>query len=133
MGSRGCWNPAAARISAALADAARFQRDGELARQALLAQRRRFAGSARAAEASFLLGRLEDATDSGHARALEWYDRYMKEAPHGTYVSEALGREMLVLEETGQHSAAAVIAANYLRRFSGGTYAHAARAILRAR
>ena len=118
---------------AALADAARFQRDGELARQALLAQRRRFAGSARAAEASFLLGRLEDATDSGHARALEWYDRYMNEAPHGTYVSEALGREMLVLEETGQHSAAAVIAANYLRRFSGGTYAHAARAILRAR
>ncbi|MES1208761.1 MAG: hypothetical protein ABUS79_22725, partial [Pseudomonadota bacterium] len=118
---------------AILADAARFQRDGELARQALLAQRRRFAGSPRAAEASFLLGRLEDETDSGRARALDWYDRYLKEAPHGTYVSEALGRQMLVLEETGQHGAAAVIAGDYLRRFSGGTYAHAARAILRAR
>lgn len=117
----------------ALADAARFQRDGELARQALRAQRRRFAGSPRAAEASFLLGRLEDETDSGRARALDWYDRYLKEAPHGTYVSEALGRQMLVLEETGQHAAAAVIAADYLHRFSGGTYAHAARAILRAR
>ncbi|HVY40319.1 MAG TPA: FecR domain-containing protein [Polyangia bacterium] len=117
----------------ALADAARFQRDGELARQALRAQRRRFAGSPRAAEASFLLGRLEDETDSGRARALAWYDRYLKEAPDGTYVSEALGRQMLVLEETGQHAAAAVIAADYLRRFAGGTYAHAARAILRAR
>lgn len=117
----------------ALADAARFQRDGELARLALRAQRRRFAGSPRAAEASFLLGRLEDETASGRARALDWYDRYLKEAPHGTYVPEALGRQMLVLEETGQHDAAAVIAADYLRRFSGGTYAHAARAILHAR
>ncbi|MES1209977.1 MAG: hypothetical protein ABUS79_28915, partial [Pseudomonadota bacterium] len=78
---------------AALADAARFERDGELARQALLAQRRRFAGSERATEASFLLGRLEDETDSGRARALDWYDRYLKEAPRGTYVSEALGRQ----------------------------------------
>ena len=41
---------------AALASAARYQNEDELARRALLTQRRRFPQSARAAEASFLLG-----------------------------------------------------------------------------
>jgi FecR protein len=116
---------------AALADAARFQRESSLAREALLAQRKRFAGSARAVEASFLLGRLEDESTGGPERALGWYDRYLAEAPHGAYVSETLGRKMMVLERAHRRAEAAAIAASYLRQFPSGTYAAAAEALAR--
>ncbi|MES1206879.1 MAG: hypothetical protein ABUS79_13160, partial [Pseudomonadota bacterium] len=115
---------------AALADAARFERDPGLARLALLSQRRRFPGSPRAAEASFLLGRLDDAADDRSTRALGWYDQYLNEAPGGVYVSEALGRKMMVLERSGSHTAATRIAREYLQRFPGGTYSRAARALV---
>jgi len=111
---------------AALADAARYVRRVDVARRALNAQRRRFPGSKRAAEASFLLGRLEDESPAGAARALAWYDRYLAEAPSGAYASEALGRKMTVLERTGRHADALAIARAYLKRFATGSYAHAA-------
>jgi hypothetical protein len=116
---------------AALADAARFIGRDELARRALLAQRRRFPGSPRAAEAAFLLGRLEDDSAAGASRALTWYERYLKEAAGGRYVSEALGRKMTDLERTSRGQEALAIASDYLRRFPTGSYAHAATALLR--
>lgn len=116
---------------AALASAARYQNEDELARRVLLTQRRRFPRSARAAEASFLLGRLDDESKRDPGRALSWYERYLDEAPRGEYVSEALGRKMMVLERTDREAEAAAIARDYLRRFPAGTYAHAARALLR--
>ena len=116
---------------AALADAARFIGRDELARRALLAQRRRFPGSSRAAEAAFLLGRLEDESAEGASRALSWYERYLKEAAGGRYVSEALGRKMTDLERTSRGQEALAIASDYLRRFPTGSYAHAATALLR--
>jgi TolA-binding protein len=115
---------------AALADAARYQRNHPLARQVLLAQRRRFPRSARAAEASFLLGRLADESPGDLTRAVSWYDRYLEEAPTGAYASEALGRKMMVLERGHRRSAAAAVAADYLHRFPVGTYARAAEAIV---
>ncbi len=115
----------------ALADAARFERQSALAREALLAQRKRFPGSPRAAEASFLLGRLEDESAGGPERALGWYDRYLAEAPRGAYVSETLGRKMMVLERAHHRAEAASIAAAYLQRFPSGTYAAAAEALAR--
>jgi hypothetical protein len=115
----------------ALADAARFERQSALAREALLAQRKRFPGSPRAVEASFLLGRLEDESTGGPERALGWYDRYLAEAPRGAYVSETLGRKMMVLERAHRRSEAASIAAAYLRQFPSGTYAAAAEALAR--
>jgi len=115
----------------ALADAARFERQSALARDALLAQRKRFPGSPRAVEASFLLGRLEDESTGGPGRALGWYDRYLAEAPRGAYVSETLGRKMMVLERAHRRTEAASIAAAYLRQFPGGTYAAAAEALAR--
>jgi hypothetical protein len=117
---------------AALADAARYRRDPGLAREALLAQRDRFPGSTRAVEASFLLGRLADESTDGPARALGWYDRYLQEAPRGAYVSEALGRKMMVLERAHRREEAAAIATTYLQRFPRGTYAAAAEALARA-
>jgi hypothetical protein len=96
-----------------------------------LAQRRRFPGSPRAAEAAFLLGRLEDESAAGASRALSWYERYLKEAARGRYVSEALGRKMTDLERTSRGQEALAIASDYLRRFPTGSYAHAAAALLR--
>lgn len=111
---------------AALADAARYVGREDLARRALYTQRRRFPGSKRAAEASFLLGRMEGESPAGAARALAWYERYLTEAPSGAYASEALGRKMMVLERSGQHEDAVAIARLYLSRFASGSYAHAA-------
>ena len=115
---------------AALADAARYTKRGPLATQALLAQRRRFAGSARAAEAAFLLGRLTE-TQEGPAAALSWFEEYLVEAPRGAYAAEALGRRMSLVEKTAGRERARTIAQEYLRRFPGGTYAGAARALVR--
>ena len=117
---------------AALADASRFEKNDPLARRALMAQRRRFPRSVRAREASFLLGRLDDAIDDGADSALGWYDQYLGEGPSGAYVSEALGRKMMDLERTHRHVEASAVAADYLRRFPSGIYVQAAQALVRA-
>jgi hypothetical protein len=105
----------------ALADAARFSRKPEVARRALAAQRERFAGSAGAADAAFVLGRMDD--DAGNAvTALVWYERYLAEAPSGHFVAEAYGRRMLALRKTGNRSESRVAAQEYLSRFPNGPY-----------
>ena len=114
---------------AALADAARFRNQDHLARRVLLAQRRRFPGTLRAEEASFLLGRLADGPGGRASDALAWYDRYLRETPSGAYAAEAMGRMMLVLERQQQTDEARAVAAAYLRRFPDGAYARAARAV----
>jgi hypothetical protein len=116
---------------AALSDAARYSRREDVARRALTAQRRRFPESRRASDAAFLLGRLEEAAQRPEL-ALDWYDRCLRESPHGTYVSEALGRKMTVIQRLYGDARARPIAEEYLRRFSSGTYAAAARALIRA-
>ncbi len=114
---------------AALADAARYLRREDLARQALIAQRQRFPRTERAHEAAFLLGRLTESGAEGDVRALGWYDRYLGEAPTGAYASEALGRKMTATEKLRGRAAARDIAREYLRRFPHGTYAGAAQAL----
>jgi TolA-binding protein len=116
---------------AALADAARYRRRDQLARDALMAQRKRFPGTARANDAAFLLGRLDEAADGGLARAVKWYDRYLEEAPSGAYTSEALGRKMVAVQKLFGGEQARAVAEEYARRFPTGTYAGAARALLR--
>jgi len=116
---------------AALADAARYSRLDDVARRALLAQRRRFPQSARANDAAFLLGRLEEAAQHPEI-ALAWYDRCLTESTHGTYTSEALGRKLTVVQRLYGAARARPMAEEYLRRFGNGTYAAAARALTRA-
>jgi ferric-dicitrate binding protein FerR (iron transport regulator) len=118
---------------AALADAARYRRHDDVARRALLAQRRRFAGSPRAADAAFFLGRLDENGGRGHAPALAWYERYLDEAPRGSYVAEALGRKMIAVEQLHGAAAARNVAEQYVRSFPRGSYAGAAQALLGAR
>ena len=115
---------------AALADAARYSRREDVARRALMAQRHRFAQSARANDAAFLLGRLEEAARHFEL-ALTWYERCLTETPRGTYTSEALGRKMTVVQRLYGGDLARPIAEDYLRRFENGTYAAAARALIR--
>jgi ferric-dicitrate binding protein FerR (iron transport regulator) len=115
----------------ALANAARYRRRADLARAALLAQRRRFPDSPRALDAVFLLGRVEESRPSGRARAIAWYDGYLARAPKGAYAAEALGRKMTLTSELGGPAQARPIAEEYLRRFPKGSYAGPARALLR--
>jgi hypothetical protein len=114
---------------AALADAARYRRHDDVARRALLAQRRRFPASPRAADAAFQLGRLDENAGRGAAPALAWYERYLDEAPNGTYAAEALGRKMIAVEDLHGAGAARSVAEQYVRRFPRGSYAGAARAL----
>jgi hypothetical protein len=113
----------------ALADAARYRRRADLARAALLAQRRRYPGSVRALDALFLLGRVEELSPDGAARAIAFYDDYLERAPRGGYAAEALGRKMILSNGLGGPGKARPIADEYLRRFPSGSYAGSARAL----
>jgi TolA-binding protein len=115
----------------ALADAARYRRRVDLARDALLAERRRFPDSPRTLDVAFLLGRVEEMRERRMAQAVEWYDDYLTRTPNGTYVSEALGRKMTLTHKLEGAARARLIAQEYLRRFPTGTYAGPARALRR--
>jgi TolA-binding protein len=110
----------------AFADAARVTGRGADARRALLAVRGRFAGSARAASAAFLLGRMSDDGGSPGA-AIPWYDRYLSEAPGGSFAPEAHGRRMVAWKRSGNQEAARRAAEAYLKQFPSGPYAAVAR------
>lgn len=116
----------------ALADAARYRRRLSLARDALMAARRRFPSSPRSLDAAYLLGRVEEAAAGGAAAALGWYDAYLRVAPAGTYASEALGRKMILVRDTQGPIPARELADLYLRRFPSGSYRGAAEALQRA-
>jgi len=115
----------------ALADAARYRSRTNLAREALLAERRRFPTSVRALDATFLLGRIEESSEPSASKALRWYDEYLARAPTGTYASEALGRKMIAISRNEGAARARPLAEEYLRRFPTGTYAGSARALRR--
>jgi TolA-binding protein len=116
----------------ALADAARYRRRMDLARAALLAEQRRFPGSSRALDAAFLLGRVAETDERGQAKAVEWYDEYLRRSPRGTYAAEALGRKMTLTNKLEGAEQARPLAEEYLRRFPNGSYAGSARALRRA-
>jgi TolA-binding protein len=116
----------------ALADAARYRRRPELARAALLAERRRFPDSPRTLDATYLLGRVEESRENGTARAIAWYDEYLARAPTGPFVGEALGRKMTLTDKLEGPVRARAVAEVYLRRFPKGNYAGSARELMRA-
>jgi ferric-dicitrate binding protein FerR (iron transport regulator) len=114
----------------ALANAARYRHRLDLARAALLAERRRFPGSPRALEAIYLLGRVEESSETGTAQAIVWYDEYLTRAPSGPLVGEALGRKMTLTDKLEGPARARSLAGEYLRRFPTGNYAGSARELL---
>jgi TolA-binding protein len=111
---------------AALADAARYVRRNDVARQALVAERSRFPHSSEAHAAQFLLARLVE--EQGDVLgATSGYDLYLRESPRGSFAQEAMGRELTLLRRRGDRTAALPIAERYLREFPLGPYAHLAR------
>jgi hypothetical protein len=117
----------------ALAAAARYRRRTDLARSALMAERRRFPREARSLDALFLLGRVEELRERGTAaQAIAWYDEYLNQAPTGPYAAEALGRKMILTNDAAGPERARSIAREYLLRFPTGSHAGAAHALERA-
>jgi hypothetical protein len=117
----------------ALADAARYTRRYDVARQALVRVRERFPGSGRSSEAAFFLGRLAETgpTSTSAQAALAWYETYLRESAQGPYAAEALGREITLFSRTDRTRARAA-AQQYLERFPRGAQADVARARLQA-
>ncbi len=106
----------------ALSDAARYLHDRALAKRGLLAERSRFARSAEARGAAFILGSMAD--DGGSRdEAIRWYDTYLAESPGGSFVAEALGRKLVALVESDDALAARAVAREYLKRFPHGAHA----------
>jgi hypothetical protein len=122
-----------ARASAAeltsLADAARYTRRYDVARQALLRVRERFPGSGRGNEAAFFLGRLAETGPSSAKAALAWYETYLRESAQGPYACEALGREVTLYSQVDR-ARSRVAARQYLQRFPHGAQADLARSLV---
>jgi hypothetical protein len=116
---------------AVLADAARYTHRNDLARRSLLTLRTRFPATDRARDAAFFLARLSEAASAAAApEALAWYERYLEEAPRGSYAEEALGREMILLGRSGTNQARGV-ASRYLSAYPHGLYTGEASGLLR--
>lgn len=107
---------------------ARYGKRPDIARRALLAQRARFAGTPRAKEAAFLLGRMVESADG--ADALAWYEQYLSEDSDGAFVAEATGRDMIVTRRRFGVVRARPLADAYLKRWPTGAYSDLARSIL---
>jgi len=114
-----------------LADAARYTRRSDLARQALLGLRARFPSTARAGDAAFFLGRLAETPASSSGAAVTWYETYLRESAQGPYAGEALGREIALLARTDRARASRA-AQLYLERFPHGTQAELAKTLLQS-
>ena len=113
----------------ALADAARYTKHNDLARQSLLGLRARFSGTARARDAAFFLGRLAELSPSASSTAVAWYETYLGESAQGPYASEALGREIALLARTDR-TRARQAAHRYLEWFPHGTQAELAKSLV---
>jgi len=112
----------------ALGNSARFAGKSGVAVKAYRVLRERFSKSSEANIAAFFLGRLSES--SRPSEAISWYERYVAEAPAGAWVADALGRRMVILNNTSGGSLAQNAAKDYLQRFPHGPYAGFARIIV---
>jgi hypothetical protein len=97
----------------------------DMQREALLAVRRRFAGTHQGALAAYELGRTTPAVE-----AAGWFEAYLAEQPNGALAREASGR--LLEAESLAHNETAVrdVAKRYLARYPDGPHAALARRAL---
>ena len=122
----------------ALADAARYSRRADVARQALEHVRERFPDTSRSSEAAFFLGRLAEpgpksttSKSSSAKPAITWYETYLHESAQGPYAAEALGRELALYLPTDR-ARARTIARQYLERFPRGAQGDLARSLVQS-
>jgi len=105
-----------------LADLARFARRSDQATRAFLELRQRFAGSAEASHAAFLLGRIAADQQGAPLRGADWFSTYLSEQPNGPFASEALGRLLECQNRAGQLALSRKTAARYLQLYPTGAY-----------
>jgi hypothetical protein len=111
-----------------LGDAARLGGDAAHARAAYLAARRRFEGSAAAAQAAFGLGRL--AVKSAPRDAIDWFERSLREAPRGPLAAAAHDWLFELVGDTGSPARRREVAKRYLEQHPDGAHAEDARRII---
>ena len=113
-----------------LADMARLRTRPHDAVQALVALRRRFPRSDRAAVAAFNIARVEFDQRASYAEAARWFRTYLREQPSGPLVREAEGRLMEALYRSGDRDGAVRLAERYLAANPNGPHARVARSLL---
>lgn len=113
-----------------LADMARLRNRPHDAVQALVALRRRFPRSDRAAVAAFNIARVEFDQRASYAEAARWFRTYLREQPSGPLVREAEGRLMEALYRSGDRDGAMRLAERYLASNPSGPHARVARSLL---
>lgn len=126
-GVDGCLSTCSASELGALADAARYTGQGNLASRSLNAMRGRFSGSTKV-RAAFLLGRLSEGQGQLQS-ALKWYETSLREAPSGAFAGESLAGKMRTVLGLRGRSAAQPIAREYLQRYPQGVHFQAAKKI----
>jgi hypothetical protein len=131
-GLSGCFRGCFAADLSALADAARYTGQGEIAEQSLLALRARFLRETPGRSAAFLLGRLRESQGATNDAGI-WYDRYLSETPNGAYAAEALAGKMRSVLKISGAAQAQPIAEEYLQRYPSGVHADTAHSILGSR
>ena len=91
--------------------------------------RSRFPGTEQAADAAFLLGRMQ--FHSGAYRtAATWFQTYVRERPDGRLAREASGRLIESYHRSGDEEEAREAAERYLRLYPNGPHAALARSVL---
>lgn len=113
----------------AVANAARYQRNREMADTFFAAYRERFPRTAQAKTAAFLLGKSALAAKR-FPSARQWFEAYLTEAPSGPLAEEALGRLIQINRRMGDVDGARRAAEAYLARFEGGHFSKQARIAL---
>jgi transmembrane sensor len=120
-GSNRVLEGASARELWAVSDAARVHGRPALARDALLALRKKHGTRG---ETAYLLGKVHADQLNSPAEAIRWFDTYLSESPGGALAEQALGRLVELQAGTARGRKAA---RSYLERYPKGSYAEFAR------
>ena len=91
--------------------------------------RARFAGTDAAANAAFMIARMEFHANAPDA-AVGWLEIYLRERPDGRFAREAAGRLVEAYLRVDDSSKAKAAAERYLARYPDGPHAALARSVL---
>ena len=93
------------------------------------ALRSRFAGTNAAADAAFMLARMQFHSGAPQGAAT-WLNTYLRERPNGRFAREAAGRLVEAYQRSADESRAKAAAERYLTRYPDGPHAALARSVL---
>jgi hypothetical protein len=91
--------------------------------------RSRFPGTEAAANAAFILGRMQFHSGAYHTAAT-WFETYGRERPDGRFAREAAGRLIESYDRSADEQRARGAAEEYLRRYPNGPHAGLAQTVL---